>query len=690
MKIENHSKTIIRWIFTSIVGVFALYSFIATCYINPSEHVYYTYTTFTKFIMIPLVLCLFFLLFYHFKQLFLPILPIKRLLQIAFFLGAIYILCTQFPPKADQNACLVIAEQMHHNDYSAFAPGHYMQIYPQQSGLVLLLYVLGFLFGTHNVVLLQLLNVMAYCLFLLAIYKLTLRLFEIEAIASKTVVITMLFVPLLIYNSFVYGTMLGLALSTYAMAKAMDYMQSRSVKDGLLCILLCSSAVLVKKNFIIVLIAIFIIVAFHSLFQHHKRGFLFELCLLLCGFFFIKAPIATIEHMAHTSFEEPLPSMAWIAMGLQEGKRANGWFNEYSTDTYQDHGCDASITNEIAKKEVGRRLHQFITGEVSPVLFFSKKLASEWNEPSFECFHLSNYMSTLDQERSPVLFSIFRGNLHDFLLDYLDLFQSLIYLGALLCAWYDRKNISLYEMIPMLTFLGGFFFHTIWEAKGQYTLCYFVLLFPYAAMGYFYAFQTMERFLRYKEPWDVPRIARHFAPFSLLFLTYGAFTLLHNFIPSIQETIVTSNAEYQTYLHTPAKTPTYINGIYRLRAYESKEFLTFDQLPNETNLTAKLQKDEDDSQLISIEQSPSTTKLTISKYNQSMDSLSLPPVGIPATRHRLNIYNFSHTIQWSIIKTNRSTLIIRNSNGYALTRTNEGTIVFQPYKYNNLSQHWRI
>ena len=37
-------------------------------------------------------------------------------------------------------------------------------------------------------------------------------------------------------------------------------------------------------------------------------------------------------------------------------------------------------------------------------------------------------------------------------------------------------------LLPMI-FIGGFIFHLFWEAKGQYTITYFVLLIPYCAKG---------------------------------------------------------------------------------------------------------------------------------------------------------------------------------------------------------------
>lgn len=37
-------------------------------------------------------------------------------------------------------------------------------------------------------------------------------------------------------------------------------------------------------------------------------------------------------------------------------------------------------------------------------------------------------------------------------------------------------------LLPMI-FIGGFIFHLFWEAKGQYTITYFVLLIPLLCKG---------------------------------------------------------------------------------------------------------------------------------------------------------------------------------------------------------------
>jgi len=47
-----------------------------------------------------------------------------------------------------------------------------------------------------------------------------------------------------------------------------------------------------------------------------------------------------------------------------------------------------------------------------------------------------------------------------------------------------RRRDGESENIFLIIFLGGFFFHLLWETKAQYVIIYYALLFPYAALGW--------------------------------------------------------------------------------------------------------------------------------------------------------------------------------------------------------------
>jgi hypothetical protein len=76
------------------------------------------------------------------------------------------------------------------------------------------------------------------------------------------------------------------------------------------------------------------------------------------------------------------------------------------------------------------------------------------------------------------------GSLNQAVRGYLNAFQNLIYLLALADVLKNlrRKTMSRERLLLPLTFLGGFLFLIVWEAKAQYSILFFVLLFPAASM----------------------------------------------------------------------------------------------------------------------------------------------------------------------------------------------------------------
>ena len=64
-----------------------------------------------------------------------------------------------------------------------------------------------------------------------------------------------------------------------------------------------------------------------------------------------------------------------------------------------------------------------------------------------------------------------------------NMLQTLIYAGAFLWILLGRRQMSWESLLPGMIVIGGFLFHLVWEAKGQYTVFYFFLLIPYAFWG---------------------------------------------------------------------------------------------------------------------------------------------------------------------------------------------------------------
>ena len=84
---------------------------------------------------------------------------------------------------------------------------------------------------------------------------------------------------------------------------------------------------------------------------------------------------------------------------------------------------------------------------------------------------------------SRIVQSIYDGKLYVVLHEYMNLYQSLIFAAVLFALLYRRKSWRLEQLFLLIVILGGFCFHTLWEAKSQYIFPYFVILLPYAAAG---------------------------------------------------------------------------------------------------------------------------------------------------------------------------------------------------------------
>jgi hypothetical protein len=136
--------------------------------------------------------------------------------------------------------------------------------------------------------------------------------------------------------------------------------------------------------------------------------------------------------------------------------------------------------------------------------FYRDKLDSIWANSEFQGFWTiqANKLDTAGKGDAPMqsflwirydsskdsynafTASYMSGALNKAIRGYLNAFQNLIYLLALTDVLKNlrRKTLNRERLLLPLTFLGGFLFLIIWEAKAQYSILFFVLLFPAASI----------------------------------------------------------------------------------------------------------------------------------------------------------------------------------------------------------------
>ena len=124
--------------------------------------------------------------------------------------------------------------------------------------------------------------------------------------------------------------------------------------------------------------------------------------------------------------------------------------------------------------------------------FYSRKTASQWNNPTFEMFYGMDidwgygfqYRFSSDYKINKFFNNFLNLNNEITVQKILNFEQSLILFGSLvyIVSFLLKKDKTKEELLLPLTFVGGFLFLFIWEAKSQYALFYYVILFIYAIL----------------------------------------------------------------------------------------------------------------------------------------------------------------------------------------------------------------
>ncbi len=414
----------------------------------------------------------------------------RGILLITGIVAVIWVLSSQLIPfpADDQQAILDGASQLRSGENSLFQPGAYYYRYHNNIGLMLLCYYGSFLFGGQNYVAFQMFNIIALLLLLRELSELC-AVFQFGRTVQLTVVLEgLLFFPLILYCSFVYGTMPGLAITLLACRLECRFLQKGRHKDAFFCAACCFLAIIIKSNYQIFLIGM-IIVAIIEAIQLQKIKLLMLPCIMVLIIIFVPTLLQVVcEHLAACTLNQPQSAWTWIAMGLSEPPMAPPGYadNALSWRLYKDSGFNTEQNAILAKEICSERLVFFLKDRTDAFRFFSQKLTYEWSEPSFQAFwSIIGLESHL--ELAPWVKFMISWNGQDWACKYLNILQALHLVGVCLYIVLfqrERENTQLICMLLPLIFIGGFVFHIFWEAGPRYTLIFFILLFPYAHAGY--------------------------------------------------------------------------------------------------------------------------------------------------------------------------------------------------------------
>ena len=270
-------------------------------------------------------------------------------------------------------------------------------------------------------------------------------------------------------------------------------------------ILFLTLSVMLRKNSLIPVIAVLLVLLFEAL-RPGRNGkmrlglLIMAVCLAVTSVSVLPLTQKIYEKKAGNTLSSGVTAMSYLAMGMQEASRGCGWYNGFNIDTYDTAGMDTAIANEISRLAIDERLTYFREHPGYTADFYLHKHLSQWADGTY-----ASRQATLATYggRSAFFKEVYEGSLSGGYIEWCNAWQNILYLGVLVfCIDSLKKRRKskvvghmadqtagqhgadrLYIYVGLIAVLGGFLFHTFWEANSRYIFSYSLLLMPYCGAG---------------------------------------------------------------------------------------------------------------------------------------------------------------------------------------------------------------
>ena len=327
-------------------------------------------------------------------------------------------------------------------------------------------------------------------------------------------------------------------------------------------ILFLTLSVMLRKNSLIPVIAVLLVLLFEAL-RPGRNGkmrlglIIMAVCLAVTSVGILPLVQKCYEKKAGNTLSSGVTAMSYLAMGMQEASRGCGWYNGFNIDTYDTAGMDTALANEISRLAIDERLTYFREHPGYTADFYLHKHLSQWADGTY-----ASRQATLATYggRSAFFKEVYEGSLSGGYIEWCNAWQNVLYLGVLVfcidslkkrrkskvvghmadqmaghtagCTadhmadqldadqlgadqhgadqhgadrhgadrhgadqhgadrhgadrhgadWHGADRLYIY--VGLIAVLGGFLFHTFWEANSRYIFSYSLLLMPYCGAG---------------------------------------------------------------------------------------------------------------------------------------------------------------------------------------------------------------
>lgn len=364
-------------------------------------------------------------------------------LTFVFGLGILLILFGRTVPAADALSVYNAAAEWILGNTDIIHPTvSYLSYYPQQIGLMAFLELLLRIWNLTglSVPAWHFIKLVYVCLLCGAIWFQYLSLQYLwpenyKNISCCYLVLVCCNLPMIMYSSFVYGeipSFAALSVGCYLLLRLLGS-SSRILFTGFGSILFLTLSVLLRKNSLIPVIAVLLVLLFEAL-RPGRNGkmrlglLIMAVCLAVTSVGILPLVQKCYEKKAGNTLSSGVTAMSYLAMGMQEASRGCGWYNGFNIDTYDTAGMDTALANEISRLAIDERLTYFREHPGYTADFYLHKHLSQWADGTY-----ASRQATLATYggRSAFFKEVYEGSLSGGYIEWCNAWQNVLYLGVL-------------------------------------------------------------------------------------------------------------------------------------------------------------------------------------------------------------------------------------------------------------------
>lgn len=412
--------------------------------------------------------------------------------------GAALVFFGRSAPTSDSASVYFMALQLSEKDLSFIGdPNSYLSFYPQQIGLTVFLAgilkvikLIPFEFSPHHLI--KLFYVALNCVTITFGYLSVKEIWRSKRVSAAFLYLSIFNLPFIMYSSFIYGEIPSLT----AMSVAVYFLCLLERKKGvpvlniILSVVFTAVSVFVRKNSLIFMIAAVIVLILLFMGKRKKEYVITAVAAFLASIVILPLTLNYYELEVKEDVDSGVTMYSYLAMGMQDtSSRGPGWYNGFNFDTYKNTGMDKKETNRISSEIIKERTEYFKENPKECFVFYRDKFLTQWTDPT-----LASCEATYTDYggRAKIIQRIYDGDFNKFYVFFCNVLQNVIYIGVFIWSLNNfrklltsgQKECFVMTYIGIITVIGGFIFHMMWEANSRYIFPYAMMLIPYAAFGY--------------------------------------------------------------------------------------------------------------------------------------------------------------------------------------------------------------